>query len=350
MDTVEEDGVSELLYLSREDVLSLAVPMAEVVDVVEAAFRARGRGETVMPPKLSLPGPGDAFSQVMVASIRAQAAEDEVPAAAAKGGRAVGLGTKWVCLFPSNAALGLPTLHGLVVLSDPSTGAPLAVIDATTVTELRTGAGVGVAARLLAPRAATVVGLLGCGVQGTSALRALAAVLPGLRSVRLFDVRPEAAERLAGALSRELHGIEFLGCREPAQVAHGAQVVVSAITMADHGEPPLGAGVLEPGALAVALDYDAAWTPAAVAECDRLVVDDTAQVLATKADGVRLAGIPDMISADLSEVAAGLQAGRGADDERVFCLCLGVAIQDVATGMLVLDRAATLGVGTRLPL
>lgn len=349
----EAAQMRQLLYLSHGDVLGLDLPMADMVDVVEAAFRARGQGRTVMPPKLSLHGPGDAFSQVMAASIQTAPAERDAgttPGVRRATGDAGGLGTKWVCLFPSNLALGLPTLHGLLVLSAPSTGVPLAVIDAAAVTALRTGAGVGLAARLLARGGATVVGLLGCGVQGASSLRALAAVLPDLRSTRLFDTRPEAAERLAASLSAELPGVEFLGCREAGQVPEGAQVVVTAITMTEGVEPPLGVGLLEPGAIVVALDYDAAWSPRAMAECDRFVVDDTAQVLATKAAGGRLGGIPARIDADLSEIAAGLQAGRERDDERIFCMNLGVAIEDVSVGMLVYRRALEAGVGTRLPL
>ena len=95
-------------------------------------------------------------------------------------------------------------------------------------------------------------------------------------------------------------------------MARGAGVVVTAITMTADIRPPLGPGLLEPGALAVALDYDAAWSPAAMAECDRFFCDDTATVRATQAAGMRLAGIPAEIGGDLGELAAGLVAGRGA--------------------------------------
>ena len=84
----------------------------------------------------------------------------------------------------------------------------------------------------------------------------------------------------------------------------GADVVVTAIPM-DGGRPPLDAGLLGRGALAVALDYDAAWTAAAMAECDRLVTDDRSQTLATKAAGAHLASLP-AIDADLGAVVAGL--------------------------------------------
>jgi ornithine cyclodeaminase len=161
---------------------------------------------------------------------------------------------------------------------------------------------------------------------------------------------PEAAAALAAAFRRELPDVEFRGCDRPAQVCEGAGVVVSAITMSEKVMPPLSAGLLEPGALAVALDYDAAWSSAAMAECDRFVTDDTAQVLATKAAGVRLAGIPARIHADLGECAAGVKVGRERPDERIFCMNLGVAIEDVAVGGLAYRRALESGRGRRLPL
>jgi alanine dehydrogenase len=354
--------VDDFLYLSRDDVRAVELPPGEVVDILQAAFRAKGEDRAVMPPKMTVHGKGDDFSQAMAAWISDEAAplsfdgpgdgeSSRVSASSASpsAGAIAGLGAKWVCLFPDNAAHGLPTLHGLLVLSDPHTGVPLAVMDAAEVTAVRTGASAGLAARLLARPGASVAGLLGCGVQGKSSLRALGAELPGLQQIRLFDARPQVAEALAGELSAQLPGVEFVGARDAGQVALGADVVVTAITQVAGAAPPLDAGLLEPGALAVALDYDAAWTAAAMAEFDRFVVDDTAQVLATKAAGVRLGRIP-AIYADLGELAAGRSQGRAAPDERWLCLNLGVGIEDVAAGMLIYGRAVAAGLGRRLPL
>ncbi len=333
---MEPDGVAgpALLYLSRADLLSLGIGMAEVMQAVEAGCRARGLGETVMPPKLTLRGEDDGFSQVMPASL--------------PGLR--GLGMKWVTLAPANVGRGLPLIHGLVFLSDAETGVPCAVMDGGVVTAWRTGASVGVAARHLASPATACAGLLGCGVQGRAAVRALAAALPALRTLRCFDVHPAAARSLAAEIGAELPLLEVVACGAPRDVVAGAGVVVSAITMVEGVAPPLGAGLLEPGALAVALDYDAAWTAAAMAECDRFFCDDSEQVLATRATGVRLAGIPSRIAGDLGELAAGRVAGRRDDDERLFCMNLGMAIEDVVTAQLALARAREAGVGRELPL
>jgi len=324
--------VSDLLYLSRADLESLGVTPAEVVNAVDRACRAKGEGRAVMPPKLTLRGEREAFSQVMAASLPGEGA----------------LGAKWVTLYPGNRALGLPLTNGLVVLSDPATGVAEAVMDAATITAWRTGAGVGVAARYLARAGVDRVGVLGCGVQARAAVRALAAVLPELRSVTCHDLVEEAAVAFATGLAAEVPAVDFEVCDSAGAITAGAGVVVSAIVMAD-APPPLDDGLLEAGALAVALDYDAAWTSAAMAACERFFCDDTPGLLATKAAGVRLAGVPGDIAGDLGELAAGLVPGRRDDAERLFCMNLGMAVEDVVTAKLAADRARELGAGRLLP-
>lgn len=323
-----------LLYLSRTDLASLGIEMHDVVAAVDAACRLKGAGGVVMPPKLTLHGEAGAFTQVLAATLPA----------------GEGQGAKWVSVVPANVARGLPAVNGLVLLADPLTGLPEAVMDAGLITAWRTGASVGVAARYLARADVECVGVLGCGAQGRSSVRALAAVLPELRAIRCHDVVPAAAEGLRAELEAELPGVEVAICLAAAGVARGAGVVVTAITMAEGVEPPLGAGLLEPGALAVALDYDAAWSAAAMAACERLYCDDTATVLATRAAGARLAGIPAEIAGDLGELASGSITGRRDDKERLFCLNLGMAVEDVVTARLALARARELGVGCELPL
>ncbi len=322
-----------LLYLSRGDVAGLGVAMPEVVAAVDAALREKGCGRAVVPPKLSLHGDAGAFSQAMAAAM---------PAAG-------GLGVKWVTIFPANAAAGLPTVNGLIVVNDPVDGMPEAVMDAALVTAWRTGASAGVAARYLAGADADGVGVVGCGVQGRAAAEALAVVLPGLRRVRCHDAVEQAARRFAGDVAARHPGLACTACATAAEAARGAAVVVTAITMRDDAPPILDADALEPGALAVALDYDAAWSPAAMAACDRFFCDDTAQLLAAKAKGPRLRDIPERIAGDLGELAAGRVRGRTTGTERLFCMNLGVAVEDVATARLVLARARERGIGTSLP-
>jgi ornithine cyclodeaminase/alanine dehydrogenase len=327
------DASSTLLYLSGEDVAAVTPPMSAVVDAVEEAFRLRGLGRTEMPAKPSLHFGSSAFSQTMAAYV----------------GGVEALGVKWICLVPENRDRGLPLAHAVMVLSDTATGRPLALMEAGLITALRTGASVAVAARHLARADSGALGFLGCGVQARAALEALATVLPTPARVRCYDVQPAAMAEFTGAAFALAADLQIETCDRPADVVAGAAVVVSAITMGE-AAPPLGAGLLEPGALAVALDYDAAWTSAAIAECDLFVCDDVPQLLATRAAGPRLAGIPEQVHGDLAELAAGVKPGRRRDDERIFCMNLGVAIEDVVTAKLVYEHAVAAGVGRLLPL
>jgi ornithine cyclodeaminase/alanine dehydrogenase-like protein (mu-crystallin family) len=337
------DDRHEMLYLSAEDVRALEPPMRDVVTAVEEAFRIKGAGEVAMPPKVTLQSGGGSFAQVMPAWIGSQ------------GDAGGALGIKFVTVMPQNPAHGLPATNALIVLDDPLTGLPQAVLDGGRITGLRTGAGVAVAARHLAVADVSCVGVLGCGVQARNAVRALAVVLPALTRVRCHDVVPAAAAAFAAEMPTLVAadqiptaGLTLEVCERPQDVCAGAGVVLTAITMGD-AEPPLGAGLLEPGALAVALDYDAAWSAAAMAACDRFVTDDIAQTLATKEHGPRLGGIPDL-DADLGDIVAGRVAGRSDAHQRIFCLDLGIAVEDIVCARAIYERAAETGVGRRLPL
>ncbi|HXI04634.1 MAG TPA: hypothetical protein VNI57_15775, partial [Candidatus Saccharimonadales bacterium] len=130
-------AAGEILYLSRADVEAAAVGMPEIIERVEAAFREKGEGRAEMPPKPGIhPGaPGeDNFIHAM-------------PALLPRMGAA---GIKWVSGFPGNRDRGLPYITGLLILNDPETGLPRAVIDASWITAMRTAAATAVAARHLA--------------------------------------------------------------------------------------------------------------------------------------------------------------------------------------------------------
>jgi ornithine cyclodeaminase/alanine dehydrogenase-like protein (mu-crystallin family) len=327
-------GGGELLYLGRDDVAALDLVMLDVLDAVETSFREKGAGRVDLPPKIGVDAGAGAFAHAMPAA---------VPAAGA-------LGVKWVCAFPGNPQRGLPTIHAQIALSDPATGRPLAFVDGGLITALRTGASAGVAARQLAAAGSATVGVLGCGVQARTSVRALAAVLPALTTVRCFDVDAMAIEAFVNDMEEAVKGLHLVVCDGADEVPAGADVVVTAIPMGLPDPPPLGAGLLEPGALAVALDYDAAWSPAAMAECDRVVCDDVAQARATAAQGAHLAEAPLEGACDLGEIVAGRRRPRRAAGDRTMCLNLGIATHDVVVARLAVDRARERGVGRLLPL
>jgi len=129
----------------------------------------------------------------------------------------------------------------------------------------------------------------------------------------------------------------------------GMDVVVTAGPILARPDPAIPPEWFAEGTLGVPLDYDSYWKPEALAAADRFLTDDAPQLLGTRAGGVFFQRIPE-IYGDLGEVAAGLKDGRRHDRERLVCMNLGIALEDMATALLVLERAVASGLGTPLPL
>jgi alanine dehydrogenase len=199
--------MADLAVLDHDAVLA-AVPAAAAIEHVRAAFRAHHAGEWTMPSKVYLPSPPHGDFRAMPAL---------------GGGFAM---LKWISSFPGNpAAHGLPTVMGVVCLSDAETSAPRMLLDARAVTALRTGAVAAVAAQALSRPAAATVGVIGCGLHGAWAARCLAAA--GYGPGVCADPRTEAAEALAAELGwRAGEPAETLACDIVCCVTPGHEPVV----------------------------------------------------------------------------------------------------------------------------
>jgi ornithine cyclodeaminase/alanine dehydrogenase-like protein (mu-crystallin family) len=321
----------DLLYLSRADVAGLGIAMADVIDVVEQAFREKAAGRVELPAKLGIhPGGGDSFVDAMPASIPGLGVS----------------GVKWVSAYPQNPPRGLPYVSALLILTDPDSGVPLAVMDAGWITAARTGAATGVAARSLARPDAGTAGVLGCGVQGRTNLEALTVVLP-IRLVRAYDPDGAAARAYADDVARRLGlAVEVVPSARDAVV--GSDVIVTAGPIARTPHATIRAGWMAAGAFASLVDYDSYWHADAFAEIDVFCVDDIPQVERHRSLG-RFRGIPT-VDAELAEIVAGLRPGRRDGRQRTMTMNLGIAMADIATASLVYRRATEAGAGTRLPL
>jgi alanine dehydrogenase len=243
----------------------------------------------------------------------------------ARGG---GLATlKWVTSFPGNSAIGLPVVAGALLVSDAATGALVAILECSSVTSLRTGAAAAVSATTLAPAGAQTAGVIGCGVNGRFAARALAAA--GYGSGVCFDVRPEAAEELATELGWSI------GDRAEA----AAQDVVVTVTPGD--EPVVAEADLRRGQHFAVLGADAHGKAeveaAALARC-RLFCDEWRQ--ASSGGELSAAAAAEEIGPDdvgeIGAVLAGESPGRASDDEITLFDSTGLAIQDLAIAHAVL--------------
>jgi len=321
----------QLLYLSRADVVSVGVTMAEIINLLETAFREKGEGRVEMPPKPGIhPGQGDNFIHAMPAYIPAMNSA----------------GIKWVGGFPDNHKRGLPYITGLLILNDPETGLPISVMDCQWITAMRTAAATAVAALWLARPESSVLGILGCGVQGRTHTEALNVIFP-VERVMAYDVRPEAARSFAGEISSQFD-LEVVPVETPQEAVTGCDLVVTAGPILKTPHATIQAGWFEAGAFASLVDFDSYWHPAAIHEADKFCTDDVPQLEHYRQVGY-FKDIPP-IYADLGELVAGKKPGRESQDERTMTCNLGLAMDDMAVAPTIYERAVEQGTGTWLPL
>jgi ornithine cyclodeaminase/alanine dehydrogenase-like protein (mu-crystallin family) len=325
-------ALGTIRYLSRAEVERAGVSMPEVIDAVEAAFRSKGNGAVELPAKTAVhPGGPDSFIHAMPASIR------DLPAS----------GVKWIAGDPGNQARGLPYINGLLILNDSATGIPISVMDATWITGVRTAAASAVAAKHLARPDTRSLAILGCGVQGLAHVEALRVVLPSLEAVHAYDPAPERAARLV-TVAREQHGLRAAVAATPEEAVRAADVVVTAGPILHRPHATIRAGWLAPGSFASAIDFDSYWAADAFAELDVFTTDDIPQLEHFRSLGY-FRSIPP-VDADLGELVVGAHPGRTSAEQRTMACNLGVAIDDVAVGAIVLRAAERQGIGTVLPL
>ena len=321
----------QLLYLSQAEVIATGLTMAKIIDLLEIAFQEKGQGRVEMPPKPGIhPGDGDNFIHAMPAYIPALGSA----------------GIKWVSGFPENHKRDLPYITGLLILNDPETGLPLAVMDCIWITAMRTAAATAVAARRLARPESAVLGILGCGVQGQSNTEALNVLFP-LKKVLAYDLNPEVSHQFAGEISNRF-SLEVVPVRTPREAVGGCDMVVTAGPILKKPHATIKAGWWDEGTFASLVDFDSYWHPAALKEATKFCTDDLAQLLHYQEAGY-FQDIPP-IHADLGELVTGAKPGREMGSERTIACNLGLAMDDMAVAPTLFTRAVEMGLGTWLPL
>ena len=240
----------------------------------------------------------------------------------------------------------LPYISGLLILNDPDNGIPLAVMDATWITAQRTGAATAVAAKYLARPDSSSVGILACGVQGRSNLEALSCVFE-IEKVKAYDIYSDMAAAFAREMA-EIVQVEIEIVIEPKEAVVDLDLVVTSGPILKNPNPAIEAGWLAEGSFASPVDFDSYWQGDALRQVDKLATDDVPQMEYYRGAGY----FQDTARpyADLGEIAAGKKPGRENAGERTLCINLGIALDDMATAILIYNRARENGVGTQLPL
>jgi ornithine cyclodeaminase/alanine dehydrogenase-like protein (mu-crystallin family) len=332
-----------LRHLSAAEVATAMPPLEERLALADRTMRALGR-DAELPSKIGVhPRQAGSLAHAMPALLRGEAADGSQDL----------IGVKWITGFPANPAAGLPTYHALVLLNDPVTGEPLAVMDAGTITAQRTAAISGTAIRHFmsggsAGERPARVAILGAGAQARSHLPVIAHLLPGA-AVRLTDVDTARAQ----ALASEASAVEAIASAEAVssvrEAVESADVVISVVSFGPNRQT-LDPDWLGPRTIFIAVDYDMQ-APAALAREAFFVVDERDQFLATRT-GPTFAGYPDP-DATLGELfrgdAPGPAGGNPRPRGRILVTHLGVGLADVVFASAILARAQQLGLGRILP-
>jgi len=312
------------LLLTSREIRSL-LTIEECLKAVEESFRAQGRKRVLLPEKIYLTLPDG------ISDFRAMPALIEgVPFAC---------GVKWVNVHPKNRKRGLPTVMALILLNDPSSGFPLAVMDGTVITQMRTGAAGAIAARVLARRNSRTLGLIGCGTQAETQLSFLLKRFP-LKQV--FFWGPTEANRREFLHRMKTQKRLLRPSPSIEEVARSSDILT---TVTPSRRPLVKAAWVRPGTHINAIGADAKGKEELdpiLLKRSRVIVDHVAQSchsgelnvpfskgLITKRD----------IDATLGEIVAGTKEGRRFPEEITVFDATGLAIQDVAVASRVYRKA-----------
>jgi alanine dehydrogenase len=307
------------LMLDRNTIKPL-IKMQDVIKVVEEAFRMCGEGKGKMP--------GKTYVSVERGDFRAMPAA--LPGCA---------GVKWVNVHPQNPSLGLPSVMAVLIYSDPDTGYPLAIMDATETTAYRTGAASAIASKYLARREPHTLGIIGAGFQAHTQILAHAELFR-LSSINVFDVSQVAVDRLAQSLPH----LSIRGC--PIQEAMASDIVC---TLTPSRSPVVKREWVVPGTHINAVGADAPGKQeleSSILKEAMVVVDDLKQASSSGEINVPIhAGVYsiDEIYGTLPDVVAGKKKGRMDSKAITVFDSTGIAIEDLAVAKLLFDRARQTG-------
>jgi ornithine cyclodeaminase/alanine dehydrogenase-like protein (mu-crystallin family) len=326
----------QVLIVNQDEVRAL-LPMNECIDVMADALRTLARGDVILPlrPVMRLPDPANALI-LMPADLAAPAA----------------LGLKVITIFPGNAGSEFDSHPGVVMLFDTEHGQPLAIMDASEITAIRTAAVSGLATRLLAREDAADLALLGSGTQARTHLEAMLAVRP-VRRVRVWSRTAERARAFAVAAARR-HGLPVESVGAARDAVEGADLICTATASP---EPVLLGDWIAPGAhinavgssIAATRELDTAALVRARLFVDRResTLNEAGEFLIPKREG---AIDDDHIQAELGELLLGTKTGRTSPDEITLFKSLGIAIEDVAAARHIYVKAQQQHTGTSVEL
>jgi len=326
-----------ITYLSGPDVARLNMSDGEILDAVEGALHAQGTGKAVIEPRVHLV-PDPAFNGHFNV-LRGYLAPINLA------------GVKIVGDYVENFKQGLPSEMALLNLFHPRTGMPVAILDATAITDMRTGALTALGAKYLARKHSKVLGHVGA--RGTSYwnIRLLDRLFD-FTEIRIHSRRRESREAFAARLEQDLQK-KVIVTDNWRDCLSGADIMVEASrldTRAEHFKRDF----VKEGSLVIPYGTVSALELSLPAIMDKIVVDDIGQFRAGKFGALRPHIDQGLLSeagvhAELAEIVVGRKPGRESDDEKILFWHRGLSLSDIALGSAMLDKARSLGLGQTLP-
>lgn len=322
----------EILWLTKDECIQAGPNIEETLELVKGAMIAHGKGEYEMPAKIGIHPYEDVFFHAMPAYVPGNLA----------------CGCKWIECFPRNPKdFGLPQTTGLQVMNDIVTGVPIAVMDCTWLTAMRTPAVTALAAAALHPHAKTF-GMFGCGVQGIGHVRFVAAALKELTAIYIYDKFPESMDRLIEQVKDEVK-VPIIKASTPKEVVDNCEVLSSATFIVREPMKLAKKEWIRKGQTILPCDLNTFWDPKIALKADKYIVDSIDEHELFAGMGYFPDGLPK-ITCQTGEILAGLAEGRTSDDQIIVCSNIGISTNDVAMGQAILKKALETGIGRKLKL
>ncbi|MBI4257855.1 MAG: ornithine cyclodeaminase family protein [Thaumarchaeota archaeon] len=318
----------QLLWLSSKDIEALLTYEA-VNQRTEETLHAHGLDLTILPEESRLKWEEDAYIIAKPGAVKP----------------INGLGIKWLSNFRRNSSIGLPPNFALIILNDPKTGAPLAIMDGDVISKMRTASVSAVAAKYLAKKKPTSMGIIGTGIQGQSHLWAVTSLLE-VSMVKAYDTDEPKLRSFSADAKRRLPEVSTNITKDPGQAAKDVDILIVASTS---NVPVIYDSMVDKGCLVVGLtgfrDLDSKMKNTA----SKYVVDDrrNAPALIRTLMG-RVEVAPEEIYGEIGEIIAGKLSGREDDSERILFTPTGLGTVDVAVAQLVYEKASAKGAGQLL--
>jgi ornithine cyclodeaminase len=328
-------------FLNRFDVEELHLADAEIIGAIENQLLLQGRGDTTIHPRVFLePGQSDHGSSKGHFNVLRGAIGGDINRA----------GVKVVGDFVDNYRLGYPSELATLLLLDPVMGAPRAIIEASGITDMRTGAVTAVGAKYLARKDSKTLGHIGARGSSYWNVRLLDSIFD-FDEIRVHSRRPESRDAFGAKLEQDL-GKTIIVTSDWQSALEGADIVVEASRLVAP-EPLLKTEWIKPGALVMPYGTQSAVELSLTSIMSKLIVDDWGQCFNSKWGALRQhvdAGLlsAETLYAEMGQIVAGLKPGRETDTETILFWHRGLSLSDIALGHAMLEKAKKLGVGQRL--